>query len=78
MGSIDDESPPGSWKKEIERMPWKFTQDQKVHWALAELRIRGLWTEASVLANEINVLKAEIENLRGTISQWKAKDGCDK
>jgi len=63
--AVDEESPPGAWKSEIERMPWKFTQDQKVHWALAELRIRGMWTEASILANEINVLRAEIEHLRG-------------
>ncbi len=62
--AIDNESPPGSWKDEMERMPWKYSQNQKVDWALAELRIRGLWTEATVLANEINVLKAELESLR--------------
>jgi hypothetical protein len=63
--AIDSESPPGSWRDEIERMPWKYSQNQKVDWALAELRIRGMWTEATVLANEINVLKAELEALRG-------------
>jgi hypothetical protein len=63
--AVDNESPPGSWKDEMERMPWKYSQNQKVDWALAELRIRGLWTEATVLANEINVLKAELEALRG-------------
>ena len=78
MTTIDNESPPGAWKSEIERMPWKFTQDQKVHWALAELRIRGMWTEASILANEINILKADLESVRETLSKWKAKDGCDK
>ena len=62
--AVDNESPPGSWKDEMERMPWKYSQNQKVDWALAELRIRGLWTEATVLANEINVLKAELESLR--------------
>jgi hypothetical protein len=62
--AVDNESPPGSWRDEIERMPWKYSQNQKVDWALAELRIRGLWTEATVLANEINVLKAELESLR--------------
>jgi hypothetical protein len=45
-------------------MPWKYSQNQKVDWALAELRMRGMWTEASVLAQEINVLKAELESLR--------------
>ena len=63
--AVDNESPPGSWKDEMERMPWKYSQNQKVDWALAELRIRGLWTEATVLANEINVLKVELEALRG-------------
>ena len=63
--AVDNESPPGSWKDEMERMPWKYSQNQKVDWALAELRIRGMWTEATVLANEINVLKAELEALRG-------------
>jgi len=62
--AVDNESPPGSWKDEMERMPWKYSQNQKVDWALAELRIRGLWTEATVLSNEINVLKAELESLR--------------
>ena len=62
--AVDNESPPGSWRDEMERMPWKYSQNQKVDWALAELRIRGLWTEATVLANEINVLKAELESLR--------------
>ena len=62
--AVDNESPPGSWRDEMERMPWKYSQNQKVDWALAELRIRGMWTEATVLANEINVLKAELESLR--------------
>ena len=62
--AVDNESPPGSWRDEMERMPWKYSQNQKVDWALAELRIRGLWTEATVLSNEINVLKAELESLR--------------
>lgn len=62
--AVDNESPPGSWRDEMERMPWKYSQNQKVDWALAELRIRGMWTEATVLANEINVLKAELGSLR--------------
>ena len=64
MTTIDNESPPGAWRDEIARMPWKYSQNQKVDWALAELRIRGMWTEASILAQEINVLKAELESLR--------------
>ena len=61
MTSIDNESPPGSWRDEIERMPWKYSQNEKVDWALAAMRMRGMWTEASILAQEINVLKAELE-----------------
>lgn len=63
--SVDNDSPPGAWKTEMERMPWKFNQSQKVEWALAQVRMRGMWTEAAILANEINVLKAELEALRG-------------
>lgn len=62
---IDDKSPPGSWQKQIELMPWKFKQEEKVGWALSEMRLRGMFQEADILAQEINVLKAEVERLRG-------------
>lgn len=74
MTTIDDESPPGAWRDEIERMPWKFTQNEKVHWALAEVRMRGMWTEASILATEINTLNAEIEALRNEKAKSNGQD----
>ncbi|NBS71743.1 hypothetical protein EBT31_22940, partial [bacterium] len=63
--TIDDISPPGSWQREIELQPWKYKQEQKVGWALSEMRLRGMFKEADILAQEISVLKAELERLRG-------------
>jgi hypothetical protein len=62
---IDDKSPPGSWKAEMERMPWKYSQQAKIDEALASIRKSGMALEANLLAQEINVLKAELEVLRG-------------
>jgi len=62
---VDNESPPGAWKAEMERMPWRHSQQVKVEEALASMRKAGLKLEASVLAQEISVLKAELEALRG-------------
>lgn len=62
--TIDDKSPPGSWKAEMERMPWKYSQQEKVGWALSEMRLRGMFKEADILSQEIVVLKAEVERLR--------------
>lgn len=61
---VDNESPPGAWKDEMERMPWKFRQEQKVGWALSQMRLRGMFQEAEILAQEISVLKTELESLR--------------
>ena len=63
--SVDNESPPGSWKAEMERMPWRYSQQTKVNEALASIRQAGFALEANVLAQEISVLKAELEALRG-------------
>jgi len=63
--TIDDISPPGSWQREIELQPWKYKQEQKVGWALSEMRLRGMFKEADILAQEISVLKVELERLRG-------------
>ena len=63
--TIDDISPPGSWQREIELQPWKYKQEQKVGWVLSEMRLRGMFKEADILAQEISVLKAELERLRG-------------
>jgi hypothetical protein len=62
--TIDNVSPPGSWKSEMERMPWKYSQQAKVEQALASIRSAGLQLEANVLALEITTLKSELELLR--------------
>jgi len=49
----------------MERMPWRHSQQVKVEEALASMRKAGLKLEANVLAQEISVLKAELEALRG-------------
>ena len=65
MAQIDDMSPPGSWKTEMERMPWKYSQQAKLEDALASIRKAGFVLEANLLVQEISVLKAELEALRG-------------
>lgn len=62
--TIDNVSPPGAWKSEMERMPWKYSQQAKVEQALASIRSAGLQLEANVLALEITTLKSELELLR--------------
>ena len=61
---IDNESPPGAWKTEMERMPWKFSQQAKVEQALAAVRQAGLIVEATVLALEIKTIQDELKTLR--------------
>lgn len=63
--TVDNESPPGSWRDEMARMPWKYSQQVKVEEALASIRRAGFVLEANLLAQEISVLKAELEALRG-------------
>ena len=62
--TIDNVSPAGAWKSEMERMPWKFSQQAKVEQALASIRSAGLQLEANVLALEISTLKSELELIR--------------
>lgn len=73
MEQVDKDSPPGSWRDEIDRMPWKYG-DSKTHTlnnCLAQIRFRGLWAEANYLAQEITALRAEIANLRETIERYE-------
>lgn len=58
--TVDNESPPGSWRDEMARMPWRYSQQVKVDEALAAIRRGGFALEANVLAQEISVLKAEL------------------
>lgn len=69
--TIDDQSPPGSWQREMDMMPWKYSQQVKIEEALASIRRAGFQIEANLLAQEINVLKAEIEALRESAQQRK-------
>ena len=62
--TIDNVSPAGAWKSEMERMPWKYSQQVKVEQALASIRSAGLQLEANILALEITTLKSELELLR--------------
>ena len=64
MVTVVNESPPGSWKNEMDRMPWRYSEQVKVEQALATIRQAGLPVEANILAQEINVLKAELAALR--------------
>lgn len=63
--TVDNQSPAGAWADELKAAPWGYGQerDWRIDNALASVRMRGLWTEASTLANEINALKAEIHRL---------------
>lgn len=63
--TIDKDSPPGAWAEEMARMPWRYSQQVKVDEALAAMRRAGLQLEANVLAQELNVLRAELAHLRG-------------
>ena len=62
---IDDLSPPGAWKEEMERAPWAFGQRQgdRVANALVAMRRAGLADDAMVLEMEIKTLRNEIEYL---------------
>ena len=63
---VDNDSPPGSWKEEMDRAPWAFGQPRKINYtdALAMIRLRGLGNEADVIAAEIYRLNDEIGRLR--------------
>jgi hypothetical protein len=64
MKVVDNESPPGAWRDEMARMPWKFSQQVSVEKSLASIRNAGLLLEANVLAMEIKTLQAELEHHR--------------
>jgi hypothetical protein len=69
--TIDNQSPAGAWADELKAAPWGYGQerDWRIDNALANIRMRGLWSEASTLANEINALKAEIHRLNRSTAQ---------
>ena len=65
MTTVDNDSPPGSWANEMKAAPWAFGQSKNktVEQALAAVRAANLWEESILLAQEITLLKAEIERL---------------
>ena len=69
--TIDNESPAGAWANELKAAPWGYGQerDWRIDNALAAIRMRGLWSEASTLVAEINSLKAEIARLNSDKSK---------
>lgn len=58
---VDDQSPPGSWQREIDLMPWRFNtpHEERIRMALVELRQRGLSDIANLLEQEIVSLRAK-------------------
>lgn len=63
MKNIDNESPAGAWKDELQAAPWAYgqRQDSGVRNALAKIRQAGMWYEAALLEKQITALEAEIE-----------------
>jgi hypothetical protein len=58
---IDNESPPGAWKAELERAPWAYGQRkpptvQEVLWTLRKC---GFSVEADIIAAELAKSTAE-------------------
>jgi hypothetical protein len=63
---IDNESPPGAWKAELERAPWAFGQRkpptvQEVLWTLRKC---GFSVEADIIAAEL--AKSTVETAKST------------
>lgn len=51
---------------EMSAHPWGYGQQRKedFEFAMATIRMRGLWNEALVIMNEIQRLKVELETAR--------------
>ena len=60
MVTVDDESPPGAWDRELKRHPWGYGQYRppSLEEALWIIRKHGLGVEADVIVAEIAKLKA--------------------
>lgn len=58
---IDDQSPPGSWAREMAKAPWAFGQKKPdtVAEILVLLRQRGMEREADILWREFNRIQIE-------------------
>ena len=53
--TIDTESEPGSWERELKRHPWGYGQKREPTIAeiLYRMRAHGLDTEADIIAREL-------------------------
>ena len=75
MATIDNESEPGAWKREMEKAPWAYGQNQavKIEAAISNIRTVGLWREADAVQQEIKTLQVELEYIRKELE--KIRDG---
>ena len=66
MATIDNESEPGSWQRELDKLPWGYGQSQtiKLEAAIANIRTVGLWREANTVEQEIKILQSELAYVR--------------
>ncbi len=69
--TIDDKSPPGAWKDEMNAAPWGYGQSQQmlVERSLENIRRAGLSNEATVLTLELLTLRNELEYLSGKVKK---------
>jgi len=60
MVIVDKESPPGSWAREMEKIPWGYGQKQSetIDEVIQSLRRKGMDREADIITREIAILKA--------------------
>ena len=75
MATIDNESEPGSWQRELDKLPWGYGQSQtiKLEAAIANIRTVGLWREANTVEQEIKTLQSELAYVRRELE--KLRDG---
>jgi hypothetical protein len=75
MATIDNESEPGAWKRELEKHPWGYGQSQtiKLEAAISNIRTVGLWREANTVEQEIKTLQSELAYVRRELE--KLRDG---
>lgn len=77
---IDDESPPGSWQEEMNRMPWKWSQHSSIPHteALARLQARNLYVEYTSLRDEIDRLRSDLFSARERLARYVEQERTQK
>ena len=73
MATIDNESEAGAWKREMEKAPWAYGQNQtvKIEAAISNIRTVGLWREADAVQQEIKTLQSELAYARKELESLK-------